>query len=137
MAIKLNSFSNKTDIEIKHPVTQAPIEHEDGRVLSITAYSTESKEYADAKNRYQDKMLAVNYKKLNAQEKHEMSVAFLAEIIESFNNCDNVDLGKGLLDPKDKKGILRNHKWLYDQLNADIGDLGNFMQEASSDKKKG
>lgn len=136
MAIKLQKFSKTTDIIIKHPVSGVELEHEDGRKLSVTVYSTESIEYADAVNRSADRVSRVNFKKLNSEEKREYTIMLLADCIKSFNNFDGVDLGDGEVDPSDKKGILRSYKWLRDQIDDEMGDLGNFIVNDSGSKKK-
>lgn len=136
MAIQLNGFSTTTDIVIKHPVSGIELEHEDGRKLTVTVYSPESKEYADAINKSADRTANVNLKKLSSEEKREFTAMLLADCVKSFNNFDDVDLGNGLIDPKDKKGILRSHKWLRDQIDTEMGDLGNFVVQDTQTKKK-
>ena len=135
--IKLDKFTDTTDIVITHPVTGTELEHEDGRKLTVTVFSTESIEYADAINRSADRMANVNLKKLNASEKREFTIKLLADCIVSFNNFDEVDLGSGIVDPKDKTGLLRSHKWLRELVDTEMGDLGNFVDKTSVSKKKG
>jgi len=135
--LKLDRFTDTTEIVVVHPVTGADLEHDDGRKLSVTVFSTESRAYADAVNKSADRMANVNIKKLNAEEKREFTIKLLADCIVSFNNFDEVDLGEGVVDPADKLGILRNHKWLREHVDTEMGDLGNFVETPSTGKKKG
>jgi len=135
--LKLDKFSDTTDLVITHPVTGADLEHDDGRKLTVTAYSTESLAYQDALNKHSERMANVNIKKLNTSEKREYTIKLLADCIVSFNNFEDVDLGDGIVDPNDKLSILRGHKWLREQIDTQIGDLGNFVEKPSKSKKKG
>lgn len=133
---KLDTISDTTDIVLTHPVTGVELEHEDGRKISITVLCTESKKYRDIRNKYLNRRIGSKKKQQTFEQMDAESIQLLVDSTVKLNNFDNVDFGSGPVDVDDIYRLYSENRWVRDQIDEGMADLGNFVVKASTKSKK-
>lgn len=135
--IKINKFSETTEIVLLDPVSGTELVHEDGRKVSITAYGAHSSHAQALMNERVNKRIKNPNRKLTAEQQKEQGIKLLADCTISLNNFDGVDLGDGQIDDKDPLKLYTDYPWVRDQVDVELNELGNFIQQPLPKTKKG
>ncbi len=139
MKISIN-FSDQIDLPIRSPLDDEPLAHDDGKVVSVTIKSSQSKEYQTAKNAILNKRLRKKGKKdiMSAEEIDTGTSIMLAAVTVSYNNFEGVDFGVGEMIVKDCVDHYDEPKlrWFRDQIEEGVAANELFMQKASTKRGK-
>lgn len=111
----INQFAIKptADIQLKHPVTGKPLK--DGKdAVTVTVMSKANPAYRKAAVAYVE---AIRTEGVTDEQREQAANVFLQSAVVGFNNINATV--ENLADPQ--------FLWLREQIDAAIGDIGNFL----------
>ena len=127
----LNTLSLKDTVELqlRHPVTDESLFADEAKTLPvcITLYGTSSKQYRNAITNLQNRQLNRGKKKVSAEVMRDEGIEILVACSEKATNM--VYNGAPVTNAATFRALYSDPTfgWLKDQVDAALGDVGNFL----------
>ena len=124
------SLADTTILHLKHPVSEELLyakPDEKGGAVTITLHGTSSKEYRNAITAMQNRSLKRGKKQATAEQMREEGVELLVACSAKASNFSYT--GKPVMDAETFRTLYSDAKfsWLKEQVDAALGDTGNFL----------
>lgn len=108
---------------ISHPLTGEPLETDDGKPMTVTLYSSDTKQYRQA--------AAAVSAESEGMDGVEIAARIIAGCVKEWTV--QVDPDGSMAPVEDALSVILAHPWLRRQLDVAIHDRANFFAGASKD----
>ena len=119
------AFSESTEIQLVHPITEEPLEDTKGNPMMVEIFGKHTSAYKNALNKLLKASQKKGKKQSSLQEAQKQGLDLLCDCIGGFKNLE-IETEDGKLDPNDIRSVLEDAFWIKDQVDSAIMDLENF-----------
>lgn len=132
MSLKSIKIGTTSDLQLRHPVSDALLFNDDGSPMVITLAGEHSEDYKAVTRRWQNDMLRRPNRKLTSEQIEERALDLLVAVTKGWQ----IQWEDGHLLPFSAQAARNlyadtEHAWIKLQVEGHVHDMSNFLGESS------
>lgn len=124
MDLQSLKFNDETKFQLRHPVTDEPLENDKGEPMLIGIVGTDSQTYRKLIRKLNEEKLKRRSKSVDLDKAEQEALDILVGCTTSF---ENIQVAGKAIKVDEAESLYREYRWIKEQVDRAIGDRSNFL----------